>query len=97
LAKITWYGHAAFKMEFGDKILIIDPMLNHNPTSPVKASDIVEADAVYVTHDHPDHLGDAFEICKRTGALFAGVYELAEYAAQNGVKNIARLNVGGSI
>ncbi len=97
MAKITWYGHAAFKVEIAGRTLIIDPMLDQNPTSPIKAADISCADVVYVTHDHPDHLGDAFEICKRTGALFAAVYELAEYAFQNGVRNIARLNVGGSI
>jgi L-ascorbate metabolism protein UlaG (beta-lactamase superfamily) len=97
LAKITWYGHAAFKIEIASKILLVDPMLNQNPNSPIKAADITKADAVYVTHDHPDHLGDAFEICKRTGAVFAAVYELGELAAQNGVANVARLNVGGSI
>ncbi|MFB3888179.1 MAG: metal-dependent hydrolase [Candidatus Bathyarchaeia archaeon] len=97
MARITWYGHAAFKVELADRTLFLDPMLDQNPTSPVKSSDIAEVDAVYVTHDHSDHLGDAFAICKRTGALFAAVYELAEYAAQNGVPNIARLNVGGSI
>ncbi len=97
MAKITWFGHAAFEVEIAGKTLILDPLLNGNPTSPIKASEISSADVVYVTHDHPDHLGDAFEICKRTGALFAAVYELAEFAFQNGVRNIARLNVGGSI
>jgi L-ascorbate metabolism protein UlaG (beta-lactamase superfamily) len=97
LAKITWYGHAAFKIELANKILLIDPMLNQNPNSPIKASEITKADAIYVTHDHPDHLGGAFDICKRTGAIFIAVYELGELAAQNGVQNIARLNVGGSV
>ncbi len=96
MAKITWYGHAAFRIEIAGKTLLVDPMLNQNPNSPVKASDIKQADAVYVTHDHPDHLGDAFEICKRTNATFIAVYELAEQAAQNGVKDVTRLNVGGS-
>ncbi len=97
LAKLTWYGHAAFKFEISGKVLFVDPMLNGNPNSPIKASDVTSADAVYVTHDHPDHLGDAFEICKNTEASFIEVYELAEFAAQNGVKNVARLNVGGGI
>jgi L-ascorbate metabolism protein UlaG (beta-lactamase superfamily) len=95
LANITWYGHAALKIELTSKTLFVDPMLQ-NPNSPIKAVDVTKADLVYVTHDHPDHLGDAFDICKRTGAVFVAVYELAEEAAQNGVKNVARLNVGGS-
>ncbi len=97
MAYVTWYGHAAFKFEIADKVIFVDPMLNQSPTSPIKASGIKEADVVYVTHDHPDHLGDAFEVCKNTGAAFAAVYELAEYAFSSGVENVARLNVGGSI
>jgi len=85
LAKITWYGHAALKIEVAGKTLFIDPMLQ-NPNSPLKLSEVTQADLVYVTHDHPDHLGDAFEICKRTGAIFAAVYEIAEEGAKNGVK-----------
>ena len=95
MANITWYGHAALKIELASKTLFVDPMLQ-NPNSPIKTGDVTKADLVYVTHDHPDHLGDAFDICKRTGAVFVAVYELAEQAAQNGVKNVARLNVGGS-
>jgi L-ascorbate metabolism protein UlaG (beta-lactamase superfamily) len=72
-------------------------MLNQNPNSPIKAQDIQKADAVYVTHDHPDHLGDAFDICKRTGAVFVAVYELSVLASENDVKNTASLNVGGSV
>lgn len=95
MANFTWYGHAAVKIELVGRTVFIDPMLQ-NPNSPIKPSEVTKADLVYVTHDHPDHLGDAFDICKRTGAIFAAVYELAEKAHQNGVKNIARLNVGGS-
>ena len=96
MAKITWYGHSAVKVEIAGKTLIVDPMLDQNPNSPVKAKDVTSADVVYVTHDHPDHLGEAFNICKRTGAVFAAVSELAEKASKNGVKNTASLNVGGS-
>lgn len=97
MAKITWFGHAAFKIEIGDRIVLIDPWLDGNPMSPVKASEITKADAVYVTHDHGDHLGDAFDICKRTDATFVAVVELGDYAEKNGVKNVIGLNIGGSV
>ncbi len=95
MANITWYGHAALKIEIADKTLYIDPFLQ-NPMSTIKANDITEADLVYVTHDHPDHLGDAFDICKRTGATFAAPVELADQASPSGVNNVARLDIGGS-
>lgn len=97
MAKITWFGHAAFKIELANKIVFIDPLLNENPTSPIKASEITKADVVYVTHDHWDHLGDAIDICKRTNATFVATFELAKYAESEGVKNIAGLNIGGSV
>jgi L-ascorbate metabolism protein UlaG (beta-lactamase superfamily) len=97
VAKITWLGHAAFKIEISDRIVLIDPWLDGNPTSPVKASEITKADIVYVTHDHGDHLGDTFNICKRTNATFVATVELGDYAEENGVKNVAGLNIGGSV
>lgn len=97
LVKITWFGHAAFKIEIADKIVLIDPWLDGNPTSPVRASGVTKADMVYVTHDHSDHLGDAFSICKRTGATFVAVIDLAAVAENEGVKKIEGLNIGGTL
>ena len=96
MAKVTWLGHAAFKIELAGATVLIDPFLDKNPSAPVKASDIVKADAVFVTHDHADHLGDAFSICRNTKATFIATVELADYAEQSGVTNVAGLNIGGS-
>jgi L-ascorbate metabolism protein UlaG (beta-lactamase superfamily) len=97
LAKITWFGHAAFKIEIANRIVLIDPWLDGNPTSPIKSSEIARADIVYVTHDHGDHLGDAVVLCKRTGATFVSTFELGNYAGENGVKNVVGLNIGGCV
>ncbi|MEM1540039.1 MAG: metal-dependent hydrolase [Candidatus Bathyarchaeia archaeon] len=95
MAKVTWFGHASFKIEMGDKTVLIDPWLDGNPTSPIRASEIDRADIVYVTHDHGDHLGDAVNICKRTNATFVSAFELGNYASENGVKDVVGLNIGG--
>lgn len=95
MAKLTWFGHASFKIEVGGKIVLIDPWLDGNPASPVRASEIDKADIVYVTHDHEDHLGDAVNICKRTNATFVSTFELGNYASENGVKEVVGLNIGG--
>ena len=96
MARITWFGHAAFKIEMANKTVLVDPWLDGNPTSPIKASEITKADVVFVTHDHGDHLGDAFSICKKTNATFVAAIELTDYAEENGVKEVAGLNIGGS-
>ncbi|MGB9713883.1 MAG: metal-dependent hydrolase [Candidatus Bathyarchaeales archaeon] len=96
MAKVTWFGHSAFKIEVAGKTVLIDPWLDGNPSSPIKASEIAKADVVYVTHDHDDHLGDAVEICKRTKAVFVATFELGNYAQENGVSDVVGLNIGGS-
>jgi len=96
LARITWLGHAAFKIEMAGKTVLIDPWLDDNPTAAIKSSEIKQADVVYVTHDHTDHLGDAFSICKRTDATFISVIDLAAHAEEQEVKKILGLNIGGS-
>jgi L-ascorbate metabolism protein UlaG (beta-lactamase superfamily) len=65
--EITWLGHSGIKIK-GSKTIIIDPFLTGNPAASASPDEITEADVVIVTHYHGDHLGDAFAICKQTGA-----------------------------
>lgn len=97
MAKITWFGHASFQIEIAGKIVLVDPWLDGNPTSPIKASEITKADIIYVTHDHGDHLGDAFNICRKTNATFVGTFELGNLAEEKGVKNVIGINIGGRV
>ena len=93
--KITFLGHAAVLIE-GSKTVLIDPFLTGNPVAAKKPEEIATCDIVIVTHDHGDHLGDAFEICKRTGAALVSVHELAVSAESAGV-SAEGMNVGGTI
>ncbi len=98
MMKITYLGHASFKVEADGKTVYVDPWLN-GPTSPIKIKDVDKADIVLVTHDHGDHgYAEALEICKKTGAYFVAINELAIQAReQGGVKNVHTLNIGGSV
>ena len=77
--QITWLGHSAVKIK-GTKTVYIDPFLTGNPAACCGPDDITEADLVIVTHDHGDHVGDAFPICKRTGATLVSIHETAVQA-----------------
>lgn len=93
--KITWIGHAALKLE-GSKTVFIDPFLTGNPTATASFESVTKADVVVVTHDHGDHKGDSFSICKKTGATLVSIFEIAEAAANEGIK-AEMMNVGGTI
>ncbi len=81
--KIKWFGHAAFSITTpGGKVLLIDPWLK-NPSNP-EAKDgrdplasISKVDYILLTHGHRDHVGDAVEIAKKTGAVLICNPELA--------------------
>ncbi|MCI0478197.1 MAG: MBL fold metallo-hydrolase, partial [Anaerolineales bacterium] len=64
--KLTWYGHACWKIEMGKHTLLIDPYFSGNPTAPI-TPDQVKPDYILVSHGHGDHLGDTVNIAKRTG------------------------------
>ena len=91
--KITWLGHAAFLIEGRDKVLV-DPFLTGNPKASVAPED-VDCDIICVTHGHADHLGDAVDIARRTGATVASIVEMSMYIERCDVKSIG-FNLGGT-
>ncbi|MFT3782377.1 MAG: metal-dependent hydrolase [Nibricoccus sp.] len=93
--RLTWFGHSCFLLETGSHRLLFDPWLEQNPRSPIRAND-VSCDFILCSHAHEDHIGDALNISKRTGAPIVAAYELAEYFAANGAKTFDPMQ-GGSI
>lgn len=92
---ITWLGHSAVKIK-GSKTIYVDPFLSDNPAASMSPNEITEADVVVVTHDHSDHIGDSFAICKKTGAVLVAIHEIAVMAGEEGI-TAEGMNIGGSI
>ncbi|NWF56577.1 MAG: metal-dependent hydrolase [Syntrophaceae bacterium] len=95
--KITYLGHAAFKLVSAQGVVIyIDPYLKNNPQTPPEHKEVDKADLILITHGHGDHLGDAVAIAQKTNASAVAMAELATYLTQKGLKNVVRMNKGGS-
>lgn len=93
--EITFLGHAAVLIR-GSRTVFIDPFLTGNPSASTTADKITAADIIGVTHDHDDHLGDAFDIANRTGATIVAVHEVAVAAQGRGLSAVG-MNIGGTI
>jgi len=81
--KLKWFGHAAFSITTPKgKVLLIDPWIK-NPSNPEAKENkdpfasIPKVDFILLTHGHRDHVGEAIEIAKRTGAMLIANPELA--------------------
>jgi len=94
MAKLTYFSHAAWMIESKGHKILIDPFLDGNPTSPVKAKD-VKADFIIITHAHGDHIGDAVPIAKTCNALIISNFEIANWCSEKGVKTHG-MHIGGS-
>lgn len=91
--RITSLGHSAFLLEGRDRVLI-DPFLTGNPKAST-THDKVDCDIICVTHGHGDHLGDAVDIARRTGAVVASIIEMSDWLEKTGVKSVG-FNMGGT-
>ncbi|HLM38576.1 MAG TPA: metal-dependent hydrolase, partial [Microvirga sp.] len=95
--KITWFGHSAFRLDFSDRVVLIDPFLTGNPAfegSRDKASE--GATHILLTHGHGDHVGDTLHIAKAAGAKVVTNFELCMYLATEGLENFDPMTTGGT-
>ncbi len=96
--KITWFGHAAFRLEFAGKVVLIDPFLTGNPAFTGSAAQATEGVThVLLTHGHGDHVGDTVDIAGRSGATVVANADLASWLGTQGVGKLEMMNAGGTI
>ena len=94
--ELKFLGHACFLLNDGNCKVLTDPFLTGNPLAAANA-DEVNADLIFVTHAHGDHVGDAMAISKRTGAPVCCTVDLAESVmGPAGVETVVG-NLGGRI
>ena len=70
--EILWLGQSAFRIKTpGGKVIVTDPWLINNPTTPKEYKDLDalgKVDLVLVSHAHADHFEDAPALVNKTKA-----------------------------
>ena len=89
--KITYLGHSAFEFQTENYKILIDPFLIKAPDYDVNG-----VTDIFVTHGHSDHLGNAIDISRKTGAEITAIFELANYCTSKGA-NANGISFGGWI
>ena len=95
---IRFLGHAAFALEHDGTTVLVDPFLTGNPKAAASAEE-VNADAILLTHGHPDHFGDTVAIAQRTGAPVVAIVEIANELSEELGENhrVFDPNLGGTV
>lgn len=95
--KITWLGHAAFKITTpGGKVIAIDPWVSSNPTCPEALKKFDRLDTMLITHGHFDHIADAVILAKQHKPKVVAIYEICAWLESKGVTNTSSMNKGGT-
>lgn len=93
--KVTYYGHSCFAVHVAGKVLLFDPFITGNELAKGINAAQIRADYLLISHAHWDHLADAAEIARRTGATIVSNYEIVQYFGKQGLEKGHPLNHGG--
>jgi L-ascorbate metabolism protein UlaG (beta-lactamase superfamily) len=93
---LTYYGHSTFMVEVKGKKLLFDPFVTYNELAKgIVDVDALEADYIFLSHGHQDHVADAVSIAGRTGATVVAVFEVCTWLQNQGIRNVHPMNTGG--
>ncbi|MCP5537481.1 MAG: metal-dependent hydrolase [Akkermansiaceae bacterium] len=97
MTNFTFYGHSCFSVEIAGKKILFDPFITPNPLAKGIDVESIEADYILISHGHEDHVADALDILRRTGAMLVSNFEIVTWFGRQGIDNAHPLNHGGSV
>lgn len=92
---LTSYGHSCFAVEINEKTILFDPFITPNELAKDIDVNTIDADYIFLSHGHSDHIADCVSIANRTGASVVCGFEVAEWLKKQGVENVHPMNTGG--
>lgn len=93
---LTYFGHSCFLVESGGQRLLFDPFIRPNPLAKDVDISKIQADVIFLSHGHVDHLADVVALAEQTGAPVVGNWEVCEWLGRQGLTNLVAMNHGGS-
>ncbi|MFN5317660.1 MAG: metal-dependent hydrolase [Bacteroidia bacterium] len=92
---LTYFGHSCFLADVGGLSILFDPFIRPNPLASHVKVDSIRPDIIAISHAHGDHIADAEEIARESGAKLLSNYEITSWFNQKGIENTVGMNTGG--
>jgi len=93
--KLTYYGHSCFLVEVKGKKILFDPFITYNELAKNIDVNQIEADYIFLSHGHADHVADTISIAQRTGCTVVAAWEVHEWLNKQEVTKTHPMNTGG--
>ncbi|KAK1461552.1 hypothetical protein CMEL01_14506 [Colletotrichum melonis] len=94
---IEWFGATTFRLRANGLVLFLDTWLERPSVLPkhLDINDVIEADYIFISHAHFDHLPGADKIAKKTGAVVIANGEAINLLRDAGVNEFQLFPVAG--
>jgi L-ascorbate metabolism protein UlaG (beta-lactamase superfamily) len=95
---LEWLGVTTFRVRIGRTTLLFDTFVDRIATAPpvgLRSAQIREADYIFISHAHLDHILGADTVALNTGAPVIGSHETIRVMRENGVPEEQRWAVSG--
>ena len=93
--KYRYLGHSCIELTINNTIILIDPFISGNDLASTIDQSSLQPDFILLTHGHQDHIADAEEIAKQSGATIISNYEIATFFGKKELETIG-MNHGGT-
>ncbi len=97
--KMTYYGQSCVLFDFDGTRVLLDPFVTYNPLASAIKVDDIQADYIFLSHGHQDHVADMLTIQQQSQATVATIVETAGWVRKQGVPDdkVIEFNLGGTL
>lgn len=92
--KFTYFGQSCFLLAWDNFKILFDPFISPNEWAKDIDIQTIEADYIFVSHGHEDHVADLLTLAKQTQACVVSNFEICTWVQKQGYDKVHPMNFG---